>query len=530
MPVEDVVGLALRRNPRRAHLPVSRVLGKHLPTEPRRMRAAADDLADTIRRCLAETATACGRRARRARVRRERHRPGPPRRRRAGRRPRRAHHAAGRRRGIRARRPRRAARPRAAARARARRPGALDPRPAAGPRRRRADHRQDRRDDPAPAAPTAPASALPRRHPRRSARALRRRRRAGRPRPRRTDRRRRLRPVPARPAGRRPRPRRPPAPDLGGRRRPTRGAGRDGDRAPPARRRGRGRAARARPRRARRAGTRGPRRRRHPRRALGPRPGRVLVLGCEELLYLPLRLAETLTAGGADVHLAATTRSPLVARDVAGYPVRSGLAFAAHDIALGLAPERYVYGLGAPGPGRYDTVVLVVDAAARTSVLRRPDGLLSRLGAVTRRIVEAVVPCRGPGSGRSVQGRRAPRPGVRLLRPRRGGLAAQRPVGGRPRDADGRAGGGARQRPAPLLGEPAAGARARPGVRACGRPGARAVPRRWPRPSASSPTACSRCADVARCWCRWRGRARRSGCWCAGGPRGSGASCCRTTR
>ena len=126
VPVEDVVGLALRRNPRRAHLPVSRVLGKHLPTEPRRTRAAADDLADTIRRCLAETATPRGR-ARRARVRRERHRPGPPRRRRAGRRPRRAHHAAGRRRRVGARRPRRAAQPRAAARARARRPGRWTP-------------------------------------------------------------------------------------------------------------------------------------------------------------------------------------------------------------------------------------------------------------------------------------------------------------------------------------------------------------------------------------------------------------------
>ena len=125
----------------------------------------------------------------------------------------------------------------------------------------------------------------------------------------------------------------------------------------------------------------------------------MLVLGCEELHYLPLRLAETLAASGADVHLAATTRSPLVARDVAGYPVRSGLAFAAHDVALGHAPERYVYGLGAPGRGHYDTVVLVVDAAARTPVLRRPDGLLSRLGAVTTRIVEAVVPCRGAGSG-----------------------------------------------------------------------------------------------------------------------------------
>lgn len=33
--VEELVGLGLRRNPRRAHLLVSRVLGKHLPTDPR---------------------------------------------------------------------------------------------------------------------------------------------------------------------------------------------------------------------------------------------------------------------------------------------------------------------------------------------------------------------------------------------------------------------------------------------------------------------------------------------------------------
>jgi hypothetical protein len=34
LPVEALVGLALRRNPKRAHLLVSRVLAKHLPTEP----------------------------------------------------------------------------------------------------------------------------------------------------------------------------------------------------------------------------------------------------------------------------------------------------------------------------------------------------------------------------------------------------------------------------------------------------------------------------------------------------------------
>lgn len=31
----DLVGLAVRRNPRRAHLLVSAVLGKHVPTDPR---------------------------------------------------------------------------------------------------------------------------------------------------------------------------------------------------------------------------------------------------------------------------------------------------------------------------------------------------------------------------------------------------------------------------------------------------------------------------------------------------------------
>lgn len=36
--IPDLVGLALRRNPRRAHLLVSRVLGKHVPTDPRLVR------------------------------------------------------------------------------------------------------------------------------------------------------------------------------------------------------------------------------------------------------------------------------------------------------------------------------------------------------------------------------------------------------------------------------------------------------------------------------------------------------------
>ncbi|MEJ2860211.1 phosphoribosyltransferase domain-containing protein [Actinomycetospora flava] len=140
---------------------------------------------------------------------------------------------------------------------------------------------------------------------------------------------------------------------------------------------------------------------------LGTRPGRVLVLGCEELHYLPVRLAEALAARGVDVEIGATSRSPLVARDVPGYPVRSVLAYAAHDHALGHAPERYVYGVG---EGRHDTVVVVVDAAARTPALRGADGLLPRLAAITGRVVEAVVPCRPPrpAAGPVVAARRGP--------------------------------------------------------------------------------------------------------------------------
>ena len=52
LPVEALVGLALRRNPKRAHLLVSRVLAKHVPTEPGIVTAAGRLLALLVRREL----------------------------------------------------------------------------------------------------------------------------------------------------------------------------------------------------------------------------------------------------------------------------------------------------------------------------------------------------------------------------------------------------------------------------------------------------------------------------------------------
>jgi hypothetical protein len=95
--------------------------------------------------------------------------------------------------------------------------------------------------------------------------------------------------------------------------------------------------------------------------------GRTLVLGTEELMYTPMRLAGALagTTGG-EVRYQSTTRSPVHPLDVTGYAIRSALEFPAPD-----DPSRVsqVYNVRpvppeapAAGPaGRYDDIVVVVD-------------------------------------------------------------------------------------------------------------------------------------------------------------------------
>ncbi|WP_371652540.1 MULTISPECIES: phosphoribosyltransferase [unclassified Streptomyces] len=123
--------------------------------------------------------------------------------------------------------------------------------------------------------------------------------------------------------------------------------------------------------------------------ALGPTPGRTLVLGFEELMYAPLRLALALERTGTDVRYSTTTRSPVLAVDDPGYAIRTRLVFPAHDDPADGPGERYAYNVAGAG---YDTVVAVVDSAADTPELHAPDGLLARLAAHIPHVVLAVVP------------------------------------------------------------------------------------------------------------------------------------------
>ncbi|MFE0470661.1 phosphoribosyltransferase [Streptomyces sp. NPDC058947] len=117
---------------------------------------------------------------------------------------------------------------------------------------------------------------------------------------------------------------------------------------------------------------------------------RVHVLGFEELMYAPLRLAEALErTTDAEVRYSTTTRSPVLAVDDPGYAIRTRLAFPAHDDPADGPGERYAYNVAGAG---FDAVVAVVDSAADTPALHAPDGLLARLAAHTPQVLLAVVP------------------------------------------------------------------------------------------------------------------------------------------
>ncbi|MFE1307913.1 phosphoribosyltransferase [Streptomyces sp. NPDC058755] len=117
---------------------------------------------------------------------------------------------------------------------------------------------------------------------------------------------------------------------------------------------------------------------------------RVLVLGFEELMYAPLRIARELEQViPAEVRFSTTTRSPVLAVDDPGYAIRTRLVFPAHDDPADGPGDRYAYNVAGAG---FDAVVAVVDSVADTPALHAPDGLPARLAAHTPHVLLAVVP------------------------------------------------------------------------------------------------------------------------------------------
>ena len=130
------------------------------------------------------------------------------------------------------------------------------------------------------------------------------------------------------------------------------------------------------------------------------RDGRTLVLGDEELMYLPQLLAIAL---GDDVRTSTTTRTPAVVIDRPGYPLRTVLAFGSTDdgrrpaYAYNVAPSRHSEPGNAPG---FDDIVLVTDAPRGP----RTSDLVAKLAASARRGVHVITLHQGGAAGLSGAG------------------------------------------------------------------------------------------------------------------------------
>ena len=120
-------------------------------------------------------------------------------------------------------------------------------------------------------------------------------------------------------------------------------------------------------------------------------PGtRVLVLGCEELMWAPQRLAAALAGAvppGVAVLTSSTTRSPVLVLDDPGYPVRTALSFAGEG-----GGPRFAYNV-APGRGGavFEEVVLVLDDGAD------PGGAVDALARACGRLGVITLPAHRPG-------------------------------------------------------------------------------------------------------------------------------------
>ncbi len=94
-----------------------------------------------------------------------------------------------------------------------------------------------------------------------------------------------------------------------------------------------------------------------------------------------------------DVRFSTTTRSPVLAVDDPGYAIRTRIAFPAHDDPADGPGPRYAYNVAGAG---FDAVVAVVDSHGDTPELHAPGGLLDALAPHTGHVLLAVVPSRTP--------------------------------------------------------------------------------------------------------------------------------------
>ncbi|MFC8303525.1 phosphoribosyltransferase domain-containing protein [Specibacter sp. NPDC057265] len=111
--------------------------------------------------------------------------------------------------------------------------------------------------------------------------------------------------------------------------------------------------------------------------------GPVAVVGCEENMFLPLAVSHALEAllPGTQVLFSTTTRSPIVPVDTPGYAVNGALSFASHDLSHDGPGIRFAYNLNGSHQRPGTIVVFPEPGTPRNAVVHSSVSQLPSLGA-----------------------------------------------------------------------------------------------------------------------------------------------------
>jgi len=126
----------------------------------------------------------------------------------------------------------------------------------------------------------------------------------------------------------------------------------------------------------------------------------VLVLGSEEFIAVPMAVADALdgTLGAAPVLFSTSTRSPIAPLDADDYPVASALRFRGHDETPDGVGVRFAYNLSRGGR-RFDTVVFMPEPGSDPALLDGDDGVLQALARISSSVIVVLLRDAAPTDG-----------------------------------------------------------------------------------------------------------------------------------
>jgi hypothetical protein len=126
----------------------------------------------------------------------------------------------------------------------------------------------------------------------------------------------------------------------------------------------------------------------------------VLVLGSEEFIALPMAAADALdgSVGAAAVLFSTSTRSPIAPLDAADYPIASAVRFRSHDQTPDGVGVRFAYNLSRGGR-RFDTVVFMPEPGSDPALLAGDDGVLEALAGISSTVIVVLLRDSAPTDG-----------------------------------------------------------------------------------------------------------------------------------